>query len=177
MLDFGATYKLPSSLICRRLICSVLSMCVNIQMRMQNFRTALLCFFQRLDFWNLDVKNSGNCAFYDRESSRFQMTNCKKKSQYICRVQTFYTHKIFLINALSNIGVSTVQIEISFPDSCFHPYHGFLQIPFYWDPWSGAASDRNVPIATAAKETNRDPGRRYYFKCDAKIYMGIMRGV
>lgn len=132
---------------------------------------------QRIDTWNLDVNNSGNCASFDRESSRFQLTKCTKKLQYICKVRNYR------YNSTSLYLCWILQIEISFPDSCLQPYYidleGKHKVPFYWQPWNPlpGVSKRTLPISSTAKESNREPGRQYYFKCDAKIYMGLMNGV
>jgi len=65
-----------------------------------------------------------------------------------------------------------MQIEISFPGGCFDP------------PYS--QNENNIKREAVAFETKRvssainiqeDPGTPFYFKCNAKKYMGIMAEV
>lgn len=75
------------------------------------------------------------------------------------------------------------KIEIPFPDSCYHPYYYSdskeIKMPFYWKSWTPLPETpkRILQIVSSANETNRDPGRLYYFAYGSKTYMGIMQEV
>jgi hypothetical protein len=82
------------------------------------------------------------------------------------------------------IFITLSQIEILFPDSCYHPYYvnnanGREEKTFHWKKasTSTAASKKNLQLASSASKAEREQGKPFYFTCGAKTYMGIMEEV
>lgn len=94
----------------------------------------------------------------------------------LCATSAKHVASSLYLNLLTFI----CQIEISFPDSCFHPFFVNAQAQFerkfHWEAWtpSTVANKRTFKISSNASQANRDRGQPFYFKCRAKTYMGIM---
>lgn len=121
----------------------------------------------------------GGCAQYQSYNHELELIQCTTKLRYSCKVNCY--------NPLSNPShcLYIFQIEISFPDSCFHPFQtkGHRQKKFKEFRWKANTALKikkdtsYFKIASNASEADRKPGRPYYFACGAKTYMGIMEGV
>lgn len=128
--------------------------------------------------WKSSNDVRSNCALFNSSWVTLEMVKCSTKLRYICKVR--------LKCSRSTLSVAAIifQIEISFPDSCFHPYYvntgkGQQEKAFHWKKsWTTtAASKKNYQIASSAITAKREQGKPFYFACGAKTYMGIMEEV